>query len=57
LNPNGSEDSELKIKDLINIEVEDYRIANSNSNPIVINDGDSIEVEGQEQEESFLYTA
>jgi hypothetical protein len=51
LNPDGSEDSELKIKDLLDIVVGDY------NHPIIIpnengNIGDTIEV----QEEHFLYT-
>lgn len=56
LNPDGSKDSELKIKDLPNIEVGDYRMANSDSNLIVIDDDITVEEE-QVQEESLLYTA
>jgi len=43
LNPNSSKDFELKIKDLPNIEVGDYRI---DSNPIAVNDNSAIKVEG-----------
>ena len=46
LNPDGSEDSELKIKDLLDIVVGDY------NQPIIIPNEDTIEV----QEEHFLYT-
>jgi hypothetical protein len=51
LNPNGSKDFELKIKDLLNIEVGDYRMTNLDSNPIAVNDSSAIKVEGQEQKE------
>jgi hypothetical protein len=50
LNPNGTEDSELKIKDLPGIVVGDY------NRPAIISDdddemGDTIEVQEREQEE------
>jgi hypothetical protein len=50
LNPDGSEDSELKIKDLPNIAVGDYTSSPTNLTPILDDDdeleGDTIVVEG-----------
>ena len=44
MNPNGFKDFELKIKDLPNIEVGDYRMANLD--PIAVDDNNAIEAEG-----------
>jgi hypothetical protein len=61
LNPNGSEDHFLKIKDLLNITVGDYNLApvNTANEPIVIpNDNledETIEVDDTRIKEALLY--
>jgi hypothetical protein len=53
LNPNGSKDYELKIKDLLSIAVSDWRAPNSADNPkITLRDEESIEAE----DDRYLYT-
>jgi hypothetical protein len=57
LNPDGSEDNELNIRDLPNITVGDYTQATTPSQPIIIPDDtetDTIEMEGLEDEEAGL---
>jgi hypothetical protein len=57
LNPNGSEDTELSIRDLPNIIVGDWALKASAEDPIVIPDdiGDTIEVD--KTDDGYLYTA
>jgi hypothetical protein len=57
LNPDGSEDAELKIKDLPGIQVGDWRLPTSSATNLETIPEDEIEESIEVEDDGYLYTA